>query len=152
MSKSQVSYHRSPCPGRIFEDLGVGFSIGVIAGSSWYFLRGKYTFQAMHPCHHYSHYLTAPFYFRHLECPSRPKTPGWSPPRSQPCPLPGWLLRHVGRGLQLDRLPYDLPETKRRSLQRHSLRLPHRRHLGHPWRSLSRIQERVHRRCDSHAH
>lgn len=41
MSKGQVSYHRSPCPGRIFEDLGVGFSIGVIAGSSWYFLRGK---------------------------------------------------------------------------------------------------------------
>eukprot|EP00997_Jenningsia_sp_PLL12_P007435 NODE_4067_length_700_cov_82.883257_g3441_i0.p1 GENE.NODE_4067_length_700_cov_82.883257_g3441_i0~~NODE_4067_length_700_cov_82.883257_g3441_i0.p1 ORF type:complete len:200 (-),score=36.10 NODE_4067_length_700_cov_82.883257_g3441_i0:63-662(-) len=34
------AYHRSPCPGRIFEDLGVGFSIGCIAGSLMYFGKG----------------------------------------------------------------------------------------------------------------
>lgn len=38
---SQVAYHRSPCPGRIFEDLGVGFSIGCIGGSLFYFFKGK---------------------------------------------------------------------------------------------------------------
>ena len=37
---SQVDYHRSPCPGRIFEDLGVGFSIGCAGGSIFYFLKG----------------------------------------------------------------------------------------------------------------
>ncbi len=35
------SYHRAPCPGRIFEDLGVGFSIGCAGGSIFYFLKGK---------------------------------------------------------------------------------------------------------------
>lgn len=33
--------HRQPCPGRIFEDLGVGFSIGCFGGTFWYFLKGK---------------------------------------------------------------------------------------------------------------
>jgi hypothetical protein len=37
---SQVAYHRSPCPGRIFEDLGVGFSIGCVGGSLFYFFKG----------------------------------------------------------------------------------------------------------------
>jgi import inner membrane translocase subunit TIM17 len=37
-----VAYHRSPCPGRIFEDLGVGVSIGCIGGSLWYFLKGMW--------------------------------------------------------------------------------------------------------------
>ena len=37
-----VAYHRAPCPGRIFEDLGVGFSIGCIGGSLWYFLKGMW--------------------------------------------------------------------------------------------------------------
>ena len=36
-----VSYHRSPCPGRIFEDLGVGFSLGWFGGSLIYFFKGK---------------------------------------------------------------------------------------------------------------
>ena len=35
-----VSYHRQSCPGRIFEDLGVGFSIGCIGGSLYYFIKG----------------------------------------------------------------------------------------------------------------
>lgn len=39
---SQVAYHRSPCPGRIFEDLGVGFSIGCAGGSLFYFFKGKF--------------------------------------------------------------------------------------------------------------
>lgn len=39
MSKTQ--YHRNPCPGRIFEDLGIGFSIGCVGGSMFYFLKGK---------------------------------------------------------------------------------------------------------------
>ena len=38
-----VAYHRSPCPGRIFEDLGVGFSIGCAGGSLFYFLKGIYS-------------------------------------------------------------------------------------------------------------
>jgi len=38
---SQVAYHRSPCPGRIFEDLGVGFSLGCFGGSLIYFFKGK---------------------------------------------------------------------------------------------------------------
>lgn len=38
---SNVNYHRSPCPGRIFEDLGVGFSIGCFGGSLFYFMKGK---------------------------------------------------------------------------------------------------------------
>ncbi|CDW72901.1 mitochondrial import inner membrane translocase subunit [Stylonychia lemnae] len=37
-----VAYHRSPCPGRIFEDLGVGFSIGVAGGSIFYFFKGSF--------------------------------------------------------------------------------------------------------------
>lgn len=37
-----VAYHRSPCPGRIFEDLGVGFSIGCAGGSLFYFMKGNY--------------------------------------------------------------------------------------------------------------
>jgi len=37
---SNVAYHRSPCPGRIFEDLGVGFSIGCAGGSMFYFVKG----------------------------------------------------------------------------------------------------------------
>ena len=37
-----VNYHRSPCPGRIFEDLGVGFSIGCAGGAMFYFLKGKF--------------------------------------------------------------------------------------------------------------
>jgi hypothetical protein len=40
MSGGNVNYHRSPCPGRIFEDLGVGFSIGCAGGSMFYFLKG----------------------------------------------------------------------------------------------------------------
>ena len=40
MTGSQ-NQHRQPCPGRIFEDLGVGFSIGCFGGSIWYFLKGK---------------------------------------------------------------------------------------------------------------
>ena len=36
-----VSYHRAPCPGRIFEDLGVGFSIGCAGGSLFYFIKGN---------------------------------------------------------------------------------------------------------------
>ena len=39
---SNVSYHRSPCPGRIFEDLGVGFSIGCFGGSIFYFFKGTF--------------------------------------------------------------------------------------------------------------
>ena len=41
MSKGGVDYHRAPCPGRIFEDLGVGFSIGCASGSLLYFIKGK---------------------------------------------------------------------------------------------------------------
>eukprot|EP00347_Sterkiella_histriomuscorum_P018556 403345063 len=37
-----VAYHRSPCPGRIFEDLGVGFSIGCLGGSLFYFGKGMW--------------------------------------------------------------------------------------------------------------
>ena len=33
--------YRQPCPGRIFEDLGVGFSIGCFGGSIFYFFKGK---------------------------------------------------------------------------------------------------------------
>ena len=36
-----VTYHRSPCPGRIFEDLGVGFSLGWFGGSLVYFFKGN---------------------------------------------------------------------------------------------------------------
>ena len=36
-----VSYNRSPCPGRIFEDLGVGFAMGCFGGSLFYFVKGK---------------------------------------------------------------------------------------------------------------
>lgn len=35
-----VAYHREPCPGRIFEDLGVGFSIGCLGGTVFYFFKG----------------------------------------------------------------------------------------------------------------
>ena len=35
-----MAYHRSPCPGRIFEDLGVGFSIGTVGGTLFYFCKG----------------------------------------------------------------------------------------------------------------
>jgi import inner membrane translocase subunit TIM17 len=35
-----VQYHRTPCPGRIFEDLGSGFMIGCIGGSLFYFAKG----------------------------------------------------------------------------------------------------------------
>ena len=33
--------YRQPCPGRIFEDLGVGFAIGTLGGTVFYFLKGK---------------------------------------------------------------------------------------------------------------
>ena len=42
MSGGNVNYHRAPCPGRIFEDLGVGFSIGCAGGAMFYFLKGIY--------------------------------------------------------------------------------------------------------------
>ena len=35
--------NRQPCPGRIFEDLGVGFSIGCFGGTFFYFIKGKYS-------------------------------------------------------------------------------------------------------------
>lgn len=35
-----VSYHRTPCPGRIFEDLGGGFLMGCGGGSVVYFFKG----------------------------------------------------------------------------------------------------------------
>jgi import inner membrane translocase subunit TIM17 len=31
-----------PCPGRIITELGDGFSIGVVMGSLWYFIKGAY--------------------------------------------------------------------------------------------------------------
>ena len=40
MSK-EVAYHRAPCPGRIFEDLGVSFTIGTCGGTAFYFLKGR---------------------------------------------------------------------------------------------------------------
>lgn len=40
MTGGGVNYHRSPCPGRIFEDLGVGYSIGCVGGALYYFLVG----------------------------------------------------------------------------------------------------------------
>ena len=36
-----VQYHRTPCPGRIFEDLGGGFLMGCGGGSIMYFFKGK---------------------------------------------------------------------------------------------------------------
>ena len=36
-----VAYNRAPCPGRIFEDLGAGFSIGCAGGSIFYFIKGS---------------------------------------------------------------------------------------------------------------
>ena len=32
---------RQPCPGRIYEDLGIGFSIGCFGGTLVYFVKGK---------------------------------------------------------------------------------------------------------------
>jgi hypothetical protein len=43
---SKVQYNRAPCPGRIFEDLGNGFAIGVAGGSVFYFFKGKYTIKS----------------------------------------------------------------------------------------------------------
>ena len=40
----RVQYQRQPCPGRIFEDLGNGFSIGCGVGSIFYFGKGKQEF------------------------------------------------------------------------------------------------------------
>ena len=37
-----VTYHRTPCPGRIFEDLGGGFLMGCGGGSVLYFFKGLY--------------------------------------------------------------------------------------------------------------
>ena len=39
---SSHNSYRQPCQGRIFEDLGIGFSIGCFGGSLWYFLKGSY--------------------------------------------------------------------------------------------------------------
>ena len=37
-----VTYHRTPCPGRIFEDLGGGFLMGCGGGSVLYFFKGTF--------------------------------------------------------------------------------------------------------------
>ena len=37
-----VQHLRQPCPGRIFEDIGMGFSIGTAGGSLFYFVKGKF--------------------------------------------------------------------------------------------------------------
>ena len=37
-------YNRQPCPGRIFEDLGMGFSIGCFGGTCFYFIKGKFLY------------------------------------------------------------------------------------------------------------
>lgn len=61
-----VSYHRQSCPGRIFEDLGVGFSIGCIGGSLYYFIKGT---------------LSPIKTYRTLERPPQTKNNGRSDPR-----------------------------------------------------------------------
>lgn len=38
---SRVQYHRTPCPGRVFEDLGNGFAMGCFGGSLLYFVKGN---------------------------------------------------------------------------------------------------------------
>ena len=40
--------YRQPCPGRIFEDLGVGFSIGCFGGTFFYFIKGKFHILTKH--------------------------------------------------------------------------------------------------------
>ncbi len=37
-----VAYHRQPCPGRIFEDLGAGYMIGCFGGSLAYYITGAW--------------------------------------------------------------------------------------------------------------
>lgn len=37
-----VQYNRTPCPARIFEDLGNGFAMGAVGGSLLYFLKGAW--------------------------------------------------------------------------------------------------------------
>ena len=41
---SNISYNRQPCPGRIFEDLGVGFMIGTAGGALYLFAKGTFLF------------------------------------------------------------------------------------------------------------
>ena len=41
MSSRGVQYNRTPCPARVFEDLGNGFAMGCMGGSLWYFIKGK---------------------------------------------------------------------------------------------------------------
>ena len=38
---SRVQYNRTPCPGRVFDDLGNGFAMGCFGGSLLYFVKGK---------------------------------------------------------------------------------------------------------------
>jgi import inner membrane translocase subunit TIM17 len=37
-----VQYNRTPCPGRVFEDLGNGFAMGCFGGSLLYFAKGNH--------------------------------------------------------------------------------------------------------------
>lgn len=37
-----VQYNRTPCPGRVFEDLGNGFAMGCFGGTLLYFTKGFY--------------------------------------------------------------------------------------------------------------
>ena len=38
-----VQYNRTPCPARVFEDLGNGFAMGCFGGSLLYFIKGNKT-------------------------------------------------------------------------------------------------------------
>lgn len=38
-----VQYNRTPCPARVFEDLGNGFAMGCFGGSLLYFIKGNYS-------------------------------------------------------------------------------------------------------------
>jgi len=38
-----VQYNRTPCPARVFEDLGNGFAMGCFGGSLLYFVKGTVT-------------------------------------------------------------------------------------------------------------
>lgn len=38
---SRVQYNRTPCPGRVFDDLGQGFAMGCFGGSLLYFVKGN---------------------------------------------------------------------------------------------------------------
>jgi len=37
-----VQYNRTPCPARVFEDLGNGFAMGCVGGSLTYFCKGAW--------------------------------------------------------------------------------------------------------------